>query len=79
MPEFETITAGEARARLLIAFRKPGDSTFLEMLRRPFLNPVEQRNDKGRRKVHTLLVAGIVLAALAGISVAVFGFHLWGA
>jgi hypothetical protein len=79
MPEFETITAEEARARLLIAFRKSGDGTFLEMLGRPFLNPVEQRNDKGRRKVHTLLVAGIVLAALAGISVAVFGFHLWGA
>ena len=79
MPEFETITAREARARLLIAFRRSGDGTFLEMLRRPFLNPVEQRNDKGRRKVHTLLVAGIVLAALAGISVAVFGFRLWGA
>jgi hypothetical protein len=79
MPEFETITAEEARARLLGAFRKSGDGTFLETLRRPFLNPVEQRDDKGRRKVHTLLVVGIVLAALAGVSVAVFGLHLWGA
>ena len=26
---------------------------------RPFLNPVEQRDDKGRRKVHTLLVVGL--------------------
>ena len=79
MPEFETITAEEARARLLVAFRKSGDGTFLETLRRPFLNPVEQRDDKGRRKVHTLLVVGVVLVVLAGVSVAVFGLHLWGA
>jgi hypothetical protein len=26
-----------------------------------------------------LLVVAVVLAALAGVSVAVFGFHLWGA
>lgn len=79
MPELETITPEEARARLLVAFRKSGDGSFLETLRRPFLNQIEQRDDKGRRKIHTLLVVLVVLAALAGLSVAVFGFHLWGA
>jgi hypothetical protein len=78
MPELETITTEEARARLLIAFAKSGDSSFLETLRQPFLNPIEQRDDKGRRKVHPLLTVGLVLAILAAIALLVFGFHLWG-
>jgi hypothetical protein len=79
MPQLDTITPEEASARLLVAFRRSGDGTFLEALQRPFLNPVEQRDEKGRRKLHSLLVVGIVLGILAAISVAVFGFHLWGA
>ena len=79
MRELQTITSEEARARLLTAFRKSRDGSFLETLERPFLNPVEQRDDKGRRKLHTLLVVAVVLVALAGTSAAVFGFHLWGA
>ena len=79
MADLEAITPEEARARLLTAFRKSRDGSFLEALERPFLNPVEQRDNKGRRKVHTLLVVAEVLVALAGTSLAVFGFHLWGA
>jgi hypothetical protein len=79
MAELETITSEEARARLLSAFSKSGDGSFVETLRRPFLNPIEQRDDKGRRKVHTLLIVGLVLLTLAGIALLVFGFHLWGA
>jgi len=79
MRELETITLEEARTRLLTAFRKSRDGSFLETLERPFLNPVEQRDDKGRRKLHTLLVVAVVLVALTGVSAAVFAFHLWGA
>jgi hypothetical protein len=79
MPELETITTEEARARLLIAFDKSGDGSFVETLRRPFLNPIEQRDDKGRRKVHPLLIVGLVLVAFAGIAALTFSFHLWGA
>ena len=79
MRELETITLEEARTRLLTAFRKSRDGSFLETLERPFLNPVEQRDDQGRRKLHTFLVVAVVLVALAGTSAAVFGFHLWGA
>jgi hypothetical protein len=79
MAELETITSEEARARLLSAFSKSGDGSFVETLRRPFLNPIEQRDDKGRRKVHTLLIVGLVLLTLAAIALLVFGFHLWGA
>jgi hypothetical protein len=79
MADLETITSEEARARLLIAFGKAGDGSFVDTLRRPFLNPIEQRDDKGRRKAHTLLVVGLVLAVLAGIAALVFGLHLWGA
>jgi hypothetical protein len=79
MRELETITLEEARTRLLTAFRKSRDGSFLETLGRPFHNPVEQRDDKGRRKLHTLLVMAVVLVALAGTAAAVFGLHLWGA
>ena len=79
MPAFETITSEEARARLLIAFGQSGDGSFVETLRRPFLNPIEQRDDKGRRKVHPLLIVGLVLAILATMAAVIFSFHLWGA
>jgi hypothetical protein len=79
MPAFETITSEEARARLLIAFRQSGDGSFVETLRRPFLNAIEQRDDKGHRKVHPLLIGGLVLAILAAITLLMFSFHLWGA
>jgi hypothetical protein len=79
MPAFETITSEEARARLLIAFGQSDDGSFVETLRRPFLNPIEQRDDKGRRKVHPLLIVGLVLAVLATIALLAFSFDLWGA
>lgn len=72
----EFITPGEARARLLIAYRHGGDESFAETLRRPLLNPVEQRNAGGRRNLHPLLIVGFVLAAVAGASLIVFGFSL---
>ena len=79
MGAFETITSEEARARLLIAFRQSGDGTFVETLRRPFLNPIEQRDNEGRRKMHPLLIVGLVLVILAAVALLVFSFHLWGA
>ena len=79
MAELETITSEEARARLLSAFGQSGDGSFVETLRRSFLNPIEQRDDKGHRKVHPLLIVGLVLAILATIALLMFSFHLWGA
>ena len=72
MGSLEYITTEEARARLLVVYRRSGDSAFLETLRRPFLNPIEQRDQSGRRKIHPLLVVGIVLLALAGATAAFF-------
>ena len=74
MGTHEFITPEEARGRLLIAYRQGGDESFVEKLRRPFLNPVEQRNAKGRRNLHPLVIVGFVLAALAGASLIVFSF-----
>lgn len=79
MAELETIPSEEARARLLLAYSKSYDGRFLDALGRPLLNPVEQRDEKGRRRLHPLALVGAVLAALAGMSAAVFSFHLWGA
>jgi hypothetical protein len=70
----EFITPEEARARLLTTYRQGGDESFPETLRRPFLNPVEQRNAKGRRNLHPLVIVGFVLAAVAGASLIVFSF-----
>jgi len=72
MADLEYITPEEARARLLVAYRRSGDGAFVETLQRPLLNPVEQRDTSGRRKLHTLLVVGLVLLALAAAAIAFF-------
>ena len=79
MAKLETITPEEARTRLLLAYSRSYDGRFLDALQRPMLNPIEQRDNKGRRRIHTLVVVGFVLIALAAVSAAVFSFHLWGA
>jgi hypothetical protein len=72
MADLEYITPEEARARLLVAYRRSGDGAFVETLQRPLLNPVEQRDTSGRRKLHPLLVVGLVLLALAAAAIAFF-------
>ena len=76
MGTHEFITPAEARARLLIAYTQGGDESFPETLRRPFLNPVEQRNASGRRNLHPLAIVGFVLAAVAGASLIVFSLSI---
>lgn len=76
MPTQEFITTAEARARLLIAYRQGGDESFPETLRRPFLNPVEQRNASGGRNLHPLAIVGFVLATVAGVSLIIFSFSI---
>ena len=53
----------------------PGDGRFVETLQRPFLNPVEQRDANGRRKLHPLLIVGLVLLALAAGAIAFFSLQ----
>ena len=72
----EFITPEEARARLLTTYRQGGDESFAETLRRPLLNPVEQRNANGRRNLHPLVIVGFVLAAVAGASLILFSFSI---
>jgi len=75
MAELEYISHEEARARLLAAYRTAGDGDFIETLRRPFTNPIDQRNECGKLKPHPLLVVGLVLLALAGVSMLFFSFR----
>jgi len=77
MPAQEFITREEARVRLLTAYRQGGDESFAETLRRPFLNPVEQRNASGRRNLHPLAIVAFVLAAVAGASVIIFSVSIY--
>jgi hypothetical protein len=74
MAELEYISPEEARTRLLVAYQAAGDGDFVETLRRPFTSPIDQRNELGKRKPHPLLVVGLVLLALAGVSMALFSF-----
>jgi hypothetical protein len=76
MADLEYITPEEARARLLVAYKRSGDGAFLETLQRPLLNPVEQRDANGRRKLHPLLVVGLVLLVLAAAAIAFFSFGI---
>ena len=78
MAELENITVEEARMRLLRAYGKSTDGSFVAALQRPLLNPVEQRDEKNRRRVHPMAIVGLVLMAVAGVSAAVFSFDLWG-
>jgi len=76
MPTQEFITPEEARVRLLTAYRQGGDESFAETLRRPFLNPVEQRNASGKRNLHPLAIIGFVLAGVAAASLIVFSLSI---
>jgi hypothetical protein len=76
MGTHEFITPAEARTRLLIAYKQGGDETFPETLRRPFLNPGEQRNASGRRNLHPLAIVALVLAAVAGASLIIFSVSI---
>lgn len=78
MGTLEFITAEKARARLAIAYRQSGDESFIETLQRPFLNPIEQRDAKGKRNLHPLFVVGAVLLLLAGATMAFFSFRIPG-
>jgi len=75
MADLEYITPEEARARLLVAYRRSGDGRFVETLQRPFLNAVEQRDVNGKRKLHSLLVVGLVLLVLATAAIAFFSLQ----
>jgi hypothetical protein len=75
MAELEYISLEEARARLLSAYGRAGDGEFLEALRRPFANPIAQRDDKGRRKVHPLFIVAVILLILAGAAMTFFSFQ----
>jgi hypothetical protein len=75
MAELEYISPEEARARLLVAYRLAGDGNFIETLQRPFTNPIDQRNERGKQKAHPLLVIGLVLLALVGVSMIFFSFQ----
>jgi hypothetical protein len=76
MEKLEIISLEEARARLAVAYRQSGDESFVETVQRPFLNPVEQRNAKGRRNLHPLFVVGTVLLLLAGAAMVIFSFRI---
>jgi hypothetical protein len=75
MAEFEYLTPEEARLRLLAAFRRSGDEEFFETLKRPLLNPIEQRDANGKRKVHPMLIVAMVLVLVAVASVVLFSLQ----
>jgi hypothetical protein len=75
MAELEYMSLEEAHARLLVAYSRAGDGEFLETLRRPFTNPIAQRDDKGRRKIHPLLIVAVILLILAGVAMTFFSFQ----
>ena len=64
-----------ALARLLVAYGRAGDGEFLETLRRPFTNPIAQRDDKGSRKVHPLFIVAVILLILAAAAMTFFSFR----
>ncbi len=65
MADSKVLKPEEARTRLLLAYRAGNEISFLEMLKGPVLDPIDQRDAKGKRRPHPLVVVGIVLLLLA--------------
>ena len=61
----ECLTSKEAQELLLLAYRDGGADPFRAFAVRPFLNPIEQRNEKNKRKAHPMLVVALLLLAAA--------------
>ncbi len=79
MDENLAIDSKEARKRLLSAYTVRDPGGFGEFVKRPLLNPVEQRDDKNRRKPHPLFVVGAFLIVVAAAAFFFFqhgGFHV---
>ena len=74
MEQMNSLTPKEAQRRLLLAYKDGNIGEFAEFLVRPFLNPIEQRDERNRRKIHPLLVIGIVLVLLAAGTLIFFSF-----
>ena len=65
MPESNVLNPEEARKRLLLAYRAGKENSFLEMMKGSVLDPIDQRDAKGKRRLHPLFVVGGVLFLLA--------------
>jgi hypothetical protein len=74
MEQTNGLTPKEAQRRLLLAYKDGNIGEFAEFLVCPFLNPIEQRDERNRRKIHPLLVIGIVLVLLAAGTLIFFSF-----
>jgi hypothetical protein len=72
MPE-NMLSPKEAQRRLLLAYGKGSAGSFKEFSVRPFLNPVDQRDEKGHRRAHPLAVIGGLLLIVGLIGA--FFFH----
>ncbi len=72
MAESQVLKPEEARKRLLLAYRAGKESSFSEMLKQPFLDDIDQRDAKGKRRLHPLFVVGGVLLLLAVAAVFFF-------
>ncbi|HEY6414144.1 MAG TPA: hypothetical protein VIX42_10675 [Edaphobacter sp.] len=72
MNERDVLTSKEAQRRLLLAYGQGQAGDFADFAKRPLLNPIEQRDEKNRRKVHPMLVVGAVLLLLGVVAVFFF-------
>ncbi len=73
MEQNQGLTSKVAQERLLFAYRAGNAGSFMEFVKRPLFNPIEQRDEQNKRKLHPLLVIGVVLLVVA--AGAAFLFH----
>ena len=69
MPAPRYIDEEEMRQFLLEAYRQDPESNFLWRMGQRFCDPVQPRNEKGRWRMHPLV---LMLAALAAVALATF-------
>lgn len=64
------VSRDQVRAALESAYKRRKDDRFLEMLLRGTTDPIKPQTEEKRRRFHSLLVIGVVLAMVSITAIA---------
>ena len=72
MANNQTLTTEEAGERLLLSYKDGHLDSFMEFMKRRFLDPIEQHGKRNKRKLHPMLVVSAVLFLVAAAALVFF-------
>jgi hypothetical protein len=66
------VSQEQIRVALNLAYKRRKDDQFLELLLRGVADPIKPHTEEKRRRLHPLLVIGVVLAVVSMIAILFF-------